>query len=194
MPVSGFWNTVRTDLARYVGKSELSKRRMLRTIYWEPGFQGVFVYRFGRLLLSKGDVILLWPLLALGWVAYALMVLVIRKGYDIGLSLSAEIGPGFYVGHFGGVEVHGCRMAENCSVGQLTKVGAADQVDGPQIGSGVWIGSHAKIPAPVKVGDQATIAPGARVLKDVPPKALIVGDPGRVVFRGFDNSRILPGR
>jgi len=192
--MTGFWKTVRGDLSRYVGKAKVSKRQVLRTIYWEPGFQAVFVYRLGRLLHSKSNVVLLWPLLALGWVFYAPMALFIRKGYSIELSLSADIGPGFYVGHFGGVEVFGCRMAENCSVGQLTKVGRADQVDGPQIGCGVWIGAHAKIPGPVKVGDQATIAPGARVLKDVPSKSLIVGDPGRVVFRGFDNSRILPGR
>jgi len=192
--MTGFWKIVRADLARYVGKAEVSKRRMLRTIYWEPGFQAVFVYRFGRLLRDKGNVILLWPLLALGWVTYAVMALPIRKGYGIGLSLSADIGPGFYVGHFGGVEVFSCRMAENCSVGQLTKVGRADHADGPLIGRGVWIGAHAKIPGPVKVGDQATVAPGARVLRDVPPKSLIVGDPGRVVFRNFDNSGIIPGR
>lgn len=192
--MTGFWKTVRADLSRYVGKGQVSKRKALRTIYWEPGFQGVFVYRFGRLLRFKRNVVPLWPLLALGWIAYALMALLVRKGYGIGLSLSADIGPGFYVGHFGGIEVYGCQMAENCSVGQLTKVGRADQADGPQIGCGVWIGAHAKIPGPVKVGDQATIAPGARVLKDVPPKSLIIGDPGRVVFRGFDNSRIMPGR
>jgi carbonic anhydrase/acetyltransferase-like protein (isoleucine patch superfamily) len=93
------------------------------------------------------------------------------------MSLSADIGEGFWIGHFGGIEVINCRLAERCSVGQQTKVGRAEQLDGPQIGDGVWIGAHAKIFGPVKVGAHATIAPGACVPKDVPGNSLIVGAP-----------------
>ena len=150
------------------------------------------MYRFGRLLDSKKKVIPVWPFLAIGWIAYALMAAVIRRGYGIRLLLSADIGAGFYIGHFGGIEIVNCRFKERCAVGQQTKVGCAAQINGPQIGHTVWIGAHAKVMGPVKVGDRATIAPGARVTKDVPSNALIVGDPGRIVLRPYDNSRILP--
>jgi serine O-acetyltransferase len=76
-------------------------------------------------------------------------------------------------------------------VGQQTKVGRPGELAGPQIGNGVWIGAHARICGPVSVADGATIAPGARVIKNVPSRALVVGNPARVVFRGYDNTRIL---
>jgi serine O-acetyltransferase len=66
------------------------------------------------------------------------------------------------------------------------------QIDGPEIGDSVWIGAHAKIFGPVKVGARATIAPGACVTKDVPRNSLIVGAPARIVSRRYDNSHILP--
>jgi len=144
------------------------------------------------MLDSKKKHVLLWPLAAVGWGVYALAALVMRRGYGIKVSLSADIGAGFWIGHFGGIEVLNCRLAERCSVGQQTKVGRAEQIDGPEIGHSVWIGAHARIFGPVKVGAHATIAPGARVTKDVPSHSLIVGDPGRIVSRRYDNSHILP--
>jgi len=150
------------------------------------------VYRFGRMLLAKQNLVFLWPLLGVGWCVYALGALVVRKGYGIEVSLSADIGAGFWIGHFGGIEVVNCRLAERCSVGQQTKVGRTEQIDGPEIGDSVWIGAHATIFGPVKVGARATIAPGARVTKDVPGNSLIVGNPGRIVSRHYDNSNILP--
>jgi len=46
----------------------------------------------------------------------------------------------------------------------------------------------------VKVGDGATIAPGARVTRNVPKQSLVVGDPARIVSRSYDNKEILlPG-
>lgn len=85
-----------------------------------------------------------------------------------------------------------CRLGERCSVGPQTHVGREAEPEGPQIGDGVWIGAHAKISGPIHIGDGVTIAPGARVTKNVPSNALVAGDPGRVVFRGYSNARILP--
>jgi serine O-acetyltransferase len=190
--MSGIWDAVLADLHRCVSESETSKRRVLSTVWNEMGLQAVLLYRFGQWLCASWKRILLWPVLPFGWVMYALGALVVRRGYGIRLSLSADIGPGFWVGHFGGVEVVNCRLGERCSVGQQTKVGSAQDVEGPLVGNGVWIGAHARIMGPVRVGNGATIAPGARVTKNVPERALVVGDPGRVVFRGYDNTQILP--
>jgi serine O-acetyltransferase len=150
------------------------------------------VYRLGRLLQAWRTRALLWPLLPFGWLLYGFGVLLVRKGYGIHLSLTADIGAGFWVGHFGGIEVVNCRLGERCSVGQQTKVGRHDEPDGPQVGDGVWIGAHARIFGPAKIGAGATIAPGARVSRNVPDHALVAGDPGRVIFRNYDNTRILP--
>jgi serine O-acetyltransferase len=188
--VTSFLGALRADLRRYVEDDNRSVLGTLDTLRREPGLQAIIVYRFGKLLDSSKTIVPLWPLLGVGWVGYTLAESVVRKGYGIRLSLSAKIGQGFYVGHFGGIEVANCTIGEYCSVGQHTKVGHPTQVDGPSIGSGVWIGAHATVRRPVKIGDHATIAPGARVVKDVPAMSLVVGDPARVVFGNYNNSRI----
>jgi serine O-acetyltransferase len=190
--MSGFRAAVRADLERCLGDRQRSAIGVLAILWEDMGLQAVFVYRFGRLLRAARRRVLLWPLLLPAWLLYALAALWVRSAYGIRLSLSAEIGAGFWVGHFGGVEVANCRLGERCSVGQQTKVGHARETPGPQIGDGVWIGAHARIAGPLRVGDGATIAPGARVTKHVPGRALVVGDPGRVVFQGYDNTQIMP--
>lgn len=184
-----FRDVVRADLRR-VAADETPVGRKLAVIWREMGAQAVIVYRFGQLLRSAQRQVLLWPLLPCGWALYGFAILVIRRGYGIRLSLTAEIGPGFYVGHFGGVEVANCRIGERCSVGQQTKVSCADGTSGPQIGNRVSIGAHARILGPLRIGDDTTIAPGARVTRDVPNGALVAGDPGRIVFRSHNRDPI----
>jgi serine acetyltransferase len=190
--MSSFLQLARADLRRYLDQNATSVWSKFDAVCRNEGLQAILVYRFGRMLTSKQKHVLLWPLLAVGWGAYALAALLMRRGYEIEVSLSADTGAGFWIGHFGGIEVINCRLAERCSVGQQTKVGRAEQLDGPQIGDSVWIGAHAKIFGPVKVGAHATIAPGVCVTKDVPGNSLIVGAPGRIVSRRYDNSHILP--
>jgi serine O-acetyltransferase len=191
--MSSFMRTARADINRCLSDDASLGWRVLGAVRREVGLQAVLVYRFGRLLESGRKFTVVWPLLPFGWLLYALAALLVRKCYGVFLAQTADIGAGFYVGHFGGVEVVNCRIGERCSVGQQTKVGRATDRDGPQIGNGVWIGAHAKIFGAIRIGDGATIAPGARVIKDVPSRTLVVGDPARVVFRNYDNSAILPG-
>ena len=55
------------------------------------------------------------------------------------------------------------------------------------------MGAHARILGPVVVGHGATIAAGAHVGQDVPPGALVAGNPARVVRWRYVNSVILGG-
>ena len=190
--MSAFWQAVRADLHRVVNENETSVRRKLAVIWSEMGLQAVLVYRFGQLLRSGTGQVLAWPLLPCGWALYGLAILVTRKLYGIRLSLTAQIGAGFCISHFGGIDLVNCRRGEHCSVGQLTRIGRAEDAEGPRIGNGAWIGAHAQVSGPVRVGDGTTIAPGARVTRDVPDKALVAGNPARVILRGYDNSSLLP--
>lgn len=52
------------------------------------------------------------------------------------------------------------------------------------IGDGVWIGARATVLKGVTVGDGAVVAAGAVVTADVPPAALVAGNPARVVRTG----------
>lgn len=182
----------RADWRRHVG-SRMSPRQVLTAISLDVGLQALLVYRFGRLLRAWRRKPYAWPVLPFGWLLYLMAAELIRKCYDIRLALTADIGPGFWIGHFGGIELVNCRVGARCTVGQQSRVGSAAEADGPQVGEGVWIGAHARIQGRTRIGDGATIAPGAQVFKDIPSRALVVGNPGRVAARGYDNSAIVPG-
>jgi serine O-acetyltransferase len=189
--MSGFRALVRADIARCLNDQPYTAWQLLGALRRELGLKALLVYRFGRLLRLARSHVLLWPLLVLGWPLYAVAQFLIRRAYGIHLALSADIGPGCLVRHFGGIEVINCTLGARCSVGQLTRVGRAGELQGPRIGNGVWVGAHAQVWGPVQIHDGATIAPGARVSRSVPAHGLVVGDPGRVVA-GYDNSPILP--
>ncbi|OPY58764.1 MAG: Chloramphenicol acetyltransferase [Pelotomaculum sp. PtaU1.Bin035] len=58
------------------------------------------------------------------------------------------------------------------------------------IGSDVWIGNGATILSGVEIGSGAVIGARAVVSKSVPPYAIVVGNPGRVVKKRFSESQI----
>jgi serine O-acetyltransferase len=182
---------VRADIERCLNDQHASPWRMANAVRRELGLQALLVYRFGRLLRAGRRRPLTWILLPPGWLLYGIAAFLIRRGYDIRLELSADIGPGCLVRHFGGIAVANCRIGARCSFGQQTRIGRAEEPEGPQIGADVWIGAHAQVSGAIQVGDRATVAPGAKLNRNVPPYALVVGDPARIVLR-YDNSPILP--
>jgi len=58
------------------------------------------------------------------------------------------------------------------------------------IGDDVWIGNKAMIHSGVSIGQGAVIGAGAIVTKNVPAYSVVVGNPGRVVRRRFDDAVI----
>jgi serine O-acetyltransferase len=106
----------------------------------------------------------------------------------------ARIGPGLYLMHHTGVFVGPVSIGDNCvlhhnvTIGQ--RVAAGDQ-GVPRIGNDVWIGPGATITGDVTIGDGASISAGTVIARDVPPRALVAGNPGRVVNADYDNSAML---
>lgn len=58
------------------------------------------------------------------------------------------------------------------------------------IGNDVWIGYNATIMAGVTIGDGAIIATNSTVVKDVPPYAIIGGNPAAVIKKRFSEEKI----
>jgi serine O-acetyltransferase len=185
-------HVIRTDFERYLGGEPLSARRACSAVLRYPGLQALLVYRFGRISLAAARRPWWWPVLPLAALLYLLAVTIVRTCYGIRLFQSAQIGAGCSVLHFGGIEIANCRLGENCSIAQGTRIGSRAEACGPTVGDGVWIGAQAKILGPVSIGDGATIGPGSRVIRAVPKRALVLGNPARIVFPAFDNSGIQP--
>jgi virginiamycin A acetyltransferase len=58
------------------------------------------------------------------------------------------------------------------------------------IGNDVWIGAKSTIMSGVKIGHGAVIGSGSVVAKDVPPYAIVVGNPAKIIKYRFDEQQI----
>jgi len=67
------------------------------------------------------------------------------------------------------------------TTGLMIPWGEARVIKPVVIGDYVWVGMNAAILPGVTVGEGAIIGLGAVVAKDVPPRAIVVGNPGRVI-------------
>jgi serine O-acetyltransferase len=178
------------DIRRYAANDPA--RRTLRQLFVQNyGLQALLAYRLGRWLLRSQRTCRCWPLLPGGWLVYYLLSRYVRLAFGIHLELSADIGPGLYIGHFGGIRLHGCRIGSHCSLGRLTHIGPVPGGHGPVIGERVWIGAHTQIVGAYRIGADATVSAGAVVLQDLPDGALCMGNPARVVMRTYDNRSML---
>ncbi len=79
----------------------------------------------------------------------------------------------------------------------VTWAGVAGHIEGhPKtkgdviIGNDVWIGKGAMILSGVTIGDGAVIGAKAVVTKDVPPYAIVAGNPARIIRYRFDDETI----
>lgn len=161
----------------------------LRVLLNSHGVQALAVYRYGRWL---GTLHGRWrPLRLFLHPGYRIAARLVRKAYGIDLDPGANIGPSLLIGHFGGIVVKGCRLGSHCTVQQQTVLAPATSGEaGPILGPRVWVGAHARIIGPVRVGAGATIGAGAVVTEDVPARCLILGNPGRIARRNYDNRDI----
>lgn len=67
---------------------------------------------------------------------------------------------------------------------------AYERIAETRIGHDCWIGTGAVIKRGVTIGDGAVIGSGAMVIRDVPPFAVVVGSPARVVRLRFSEAII----
>ena len=62
------------------------------------------------------------------------------------------------------------------------KISGSEEIIKPiEIGENVWIGCRSLIMKGVKIGNGAVIAAGSVVTKDVPEKALVAGNPAKII-------------
>lgn len=132
--------------------------------------------------------------------------------------VNTQVGKYSYIGYDG--EIVNCKIGNFCSVASGVRIGGAEHpIDwvstspvfqnvkhsGPQkrfarltlpaskkteIGHDVWIGYNAIVKAGVTIGNGAVIGAGAVVTKDVPPYAVVAGNPAKVIKYRFDDETI----
>lgn len=142
------------------------------------GFIAVCLYRYGRWARSIRPSWLSLPFK----VAYALLKVPVELLLGIDISANANIGPGLYIGHFGGIFLHG-DAGRNLSVGQGVTIGfkGAGKSDGwPSLGDDVYLGTGAKIIGRIRLGNGVVVGANTVVTKDVQDRMRVVGAAVRV--------------
>ncbi len=113
------------------------------------------------------------------WLAFR----VVETASGISLPKSARIGPGLRIWHFGNIFVHpDAVLGANCTLRQGVTIGNRHEAGRvPRLGDDVEVGAYAQILGDVQVGPGAKVGAMSVVLQDVPPGAVAVGNPARII-------------
>ncbi|HEX7054853.1 MAG TPA: serine acetyltransferase [Burkholderiales bacterium] len=174
-----WWRLLYRDYRRY----RVAGRSAAATVLLTQGFWASAVYRASRAFVAAA------PQGALQTAARALAAAaqkLVEILTGICLPRECEIGPGLYLPSFGGIILSHGPIGENCTIEHgvtLGMAGRGEERGAPSIGDRVFIGAHSMIVGRISVGDDAVIFPGSIVTRSVPPRALVMGHPARVVSR-----------
>ncbi len=172
-----WWRHLYLDFARYRATGDSTASILL-----SQGFWASCVYRVSHAAVTGAKP---------AWLRRPLRILatLAQKAMEIltGICIQArsEIGEGLYIGHYGGIilPVEG-RIGHNCSFAQNTTIGLAGSGEArgaPVIGDRVFVGAHSVVVGKITIGDDAMVCAGSIVTRSVPPRAVVMGNPARVV-------------
>ncbi|MGI8803250.1 MAG: serine O-acetyltransferase [Solirubrobacteraceae bacterium] len=94
-----------------------------------------------------------------------------------------SIGPGLVINHGFGSVLMARSIGADCFISHGVTLGLSNKGGPPVIGDRVTLHVGAVVIGPVTVGDGAIVGANSLVLGDVPPGAVVVGSPARVVGR-----------
>jgi serine O-acetyltransferase len=172
---------LRADYARYLRIAQASYpgvRGHLEALA-EFGFLAIAVYRYGRWTRGLPRLVGL-PFKLL----YRVLEMLTRMLFGIYISGNSEIGPGFHIGHAGGICID-ARLGANCSIAQGVTIGAKGAgrsgVGLPRLGNNVYLGAGSMVVGAVTVGDDVIVGANTVVVQDVPAGSRVVSAPARIL-------------
>lgn len=192
-PWSRAMSDLRADLDRY---RVTDGRSTLVNLWLSPGTVASIHHRAAHWA---------WNGRSLAHLAARLPLLVLQRFVEvwtgIGIAPQATIGPGLYVGHFGGVIVNGdAVLGTHVSLSQGVTIGVAGrgaQRGTPVLGDRVYVAPGAKLFGPISLGDDVAVGANAVVNRDVPARGVVGGVPARllstagsfdfVLYRGMES-------
>lgn len=193
-----FLAVVRADLYRYQGARGIAG--FLRVYFRKPGFHYVFWMRLTHWLSAHR--VLAIPYFLSSWRRGRLQI-----KYGITIPHTTQIGPGLFIGHFGGIVVNeDAIIGSNCNLSHGVTIGQKNRghfKGCPRIGDSVYVGPGAVIIGSVSIGSDVAIGASAVLVGHVNDHEVVVGNPAHVVStRGakdyvnwtLDDGRLSPDR
>lgn len=182
------WNEHLNETSEAILKNDPAARSRIEVLLCYPGLHAVMIYRIANVFYKNNHFTVAR---LISQTARTFTGIEIHPGAKIGRRLIIDHGMGVVIGET-------TEIGDDCFIYQGVTLGAgAEARQGessrnvkrhPTLGNGVVVGSGAEIQGAITVGDNARVASGSIVLKDVPPNSTVVGMPGRVIYR--DGQRI----
>lgn len=170
------------DIQNIMAKDPAARSEM-EILLCYPGVHAILIYRLAHKLYQEE------------WFTAARMLSQLGRWFTgIEIHPGATIGSRVLIDHGMGVVIgETAEVGDDCVLYQGVTLGAGSDARGgaetrgkkrhPTLGKGVIVGSGAEIQGPVTVGDNVRVASGSIVLRDVPSDSVVVGVPGRVIYR-----------
>jgi len=171
---------IREDI-RVVFERDPAARSTLEILFCYPGFHAILLHRVAH-WLWRHKVFFLARLVS--HISRFLTGIEIHPG--------AKIGRRFFIDHGMGVVIgETAEIGDDVTLFQGVTLGGTvwEKVKRhPTVGNNVVIGTGAKVLGPITIGDNTKIGANSVVIHDVPPNSIVVGVPGKVVYR-FEGGR-----
>ncbi len=171
---------IREDV-RSIRERDPAARSSAEVLLLYPGLHAVIAHRIAHCLYNQ----------KMYFAARAVSQLT-RSVTGIEIHPAAKIGRGLFIDHGAAVVIgETAEVGDGCTIYQGVTLGGTGKNTGkrhPTLGNNVMVGAGAKVLGPFKVGDNAKIAAGAVVLKEVPADSTAVGIPAKIMHRNHNFS------
>jgi serine O-acetyltransferase len=188
---AGLRETIRTDIDRYVfsiDQSALSRMAYLPRLCFSPRVWATVSHRIIHYALTRMRPRIVGRLVGSG---FSLIIQrLTRSASGIEIANGAHIGPGLLFPHEGGIVIGPVRMGRYCTVSHGATIGRStlgvaspSDADVPVLGDRVWVAPGAVVAGGIQVGSDAAVGANSVVLRDVPPRGVVLGVPARLISR-----------
>ena len=171
--VISFWKDYKEDVRSFM-EHDPAARSPFEIIFLYPGFKALRSHRRAQWFLNH----------RMPFIARAISQHCAHKT-GIEIHPAAKIGRRVCIDHGHGIVIgETTEIGDDCMIYQGVTLGGTGKDIGkrhPTLENGFMVGAGAKVLGPITVGQNAKIAAGAVVVKDVEPNATVVGIPGRMV-------------
>lgn len=181
------WSLVK-ETAETILEKDPAARSMLEVYLCYPGFHAITMYRIANVFYKQEHYTL-----ARCISQFARMVtgIEIHPGATIGRRFVIDHGMGVVIGETTEIG-DDCFLYQGVTLGAGAEARQGEQTRGrkrhPTLRNEVIVGSGAEIQGDIVVGNNVRVASGSIVLKDVPDNSIVVGVPGRIIYR--DGKRV----
>ena len=160
---------VNQDIEYWCNKKKLSKsggvKSLIRLLFYCPQFRNLFYFRcqipnFAKIFCKPDPTVC------------------------IADDMNDIAGGGLYFEHATATHIACKKMGVGCTFRQLTTIGVKSENrhdEKPVIGRNVDFGANVTCIGNITIGDNAIIAAGSVVVKDVPANAIVAGNPAKVI-------------